>query len=232
MRRHFLIPMLHPKDIIPHLGRVGHFVDGYSAAELAKSWWKAGEFPHNVRAVLNKTEGWEGSDVLEAFFERRTDLDTGRAPSQTDLLILANCPRGNGNGIIAVEGKCNEPFGEVVSRWLVSEEASDKPDRLRFLREILSLEEGQVENLRYQLLHRTASAILEAHRFRCSRAVVLVHHFAQTPEENSKSFDDFCLFTKAVDAPIPGRNSSSVGRLFQGVDVRFAWVDDLPEAIK
>ena len=42
----------------------------------------------------------------------------------------------------------------------------------------------------YQLLHRTASSILEARRFGASHAVMLVHSFSQ----ELKHFDDYAGF--------------------------------------
>jgi hypothetical protein len=46
------------------------------------------------------------------------------------------------------------------------------------------------DSVRYQLLHRTASAVIEAERFGARHAVMLVHSFT----EENLWFDDFAEF--------------------------------------
>jgi hypothetical protein len=48
------------------------------------------------------------------------------------------------------------------------------------------------ETLRYQLFHRTASAIIEARRFRARDAVMIVHSFSDT----DAGFDDYKAFAE------------------------------------
>ena len=62
--------------------------------------------------------------------------------------------------------------------------------RLKFLLDLLELERDDVGEVGYQLLHRTASAILEARRFGASHAIMLVHSFSQ----ELKHFDDYKNF--------------------------------------
>ena len=50
----------------------------------------------------------------------------------------------------------------------------------RFLYELLQLDEDGVLDLRYELLHRTAAAVLEAQRFTTRYALMLVHSFSST----------------------------------------------------
>jgi hypothetical protein len=49
---------------------------------------------------------------------------------------------------------------------------------LAFLCELLQLDEADILDLRYQLLHRTATAILEAQRFAAHHSLMLVHSFS------------------------------------------------------
>ena len=92
--------------------------------------------------------------------------------------------------MITVEGKVSEPFGQLVPSWL--KDASDgKTRRLNYLCNVLNLESKRVMNTRYQLLHRAASAIIEAKRFNAKYAIMLVHSFSQTHEW----FKDFQNFT-------------------------------------
>jgi hypothetical protein len=71
----------------------------------------------------------------------------------------------------------DEAFDETVSDWLArraaeqmkrgrpKEPSAQAQERLAYLCRLLALEERHVGDLRYQLLHRTASALLEAERF-------------------------------------------------------------------
>ena len=84
---------------------------------------------------------------------------------------------------MSVEGKVSEPFGEIVDKWLHKDgQVANRRLRLEGLCRILNLEIGEVLDLRYQLLHRTASALIEAERFSASTAVMLVHSFSSKSE--------------------------------------------------
>lgn len=111
-----------------------------------------------------------------AFPEYKVALPGGGRPSQNDLFILAkdsDCELVT----IAVEGKVSEPFGPTLAEWKPTE-SKGKTIRFEFLRNLLGLKETP-SNIRYQLLHRSASAILEAQKFNAKSAVMLVHSFSQ-----------------------------------------------------
>ena len=93
--------------------------------------------------------------------ERCIELGDGLTPSQSD--VLAVLALKDELAVMTVEGKVKESFGEPVSVWLTgASDASGKPGRLKRLKETLELGGEDVGGLRYQLLHRTASAIYEA----------------------------------------------------------------------
>jgi hypothetical protein len=112
---------------------------------------------------------------------------------------------------VAVEGKVSEPFGPTIGEWLgpdSPELVSNKQCRLRGLCEIVGLSTAAPE-LRYQLLHRTASAVLEARRFLADHAVMLVHSFNQ----HDLWYDDFERFVVALGGrPEKGRLIHIAGR--------------------
>ncbi len=97
---------------------------------------------------------------MEGLFERDVDLRTPGHPSQTDLLAFVKLSRGN--AVIAVEGKVDEPFDRRVSAW--NDRSPGKERRLAALCAALGLRVADVGDIRYQLLHRTVSAIYEAQR--------------------------------------------------------------------
>ena len=79
-------------------------------------------------------------------------------------------------------------------------------------------------NIRYQLLHRTASALYEAQRYRTKRAIMLVHSFSVT----DTSFDDFKAFAQLTGTPLDAVNRVSEERECEGIRLRLAWVKDQP----
>jgi len=195
-----------------------HWRTGYSAKALAYCWQEAGDFPQSVRKVL-KNSGlrlFRDIKLLLAFPEYKVPLPGGRRASQSDISVLA---KGDGQLIsIMVEGKMHEPFGETVAEWRV-EGGRGKERRLDYLCQLIGLDKDKVNNIRYQLLHRTASAVIEAGRFNAPNALMLVHSFSETKEW----FDDYSQFLALFGAK--GKLDSLVfARNLDGVNLYFAWV--------
>ena len=63
------------------------------------------------------------------------------------------------------------------------------------------------DTIRYQLLHRTASAIIEAQRFNADCAVMLVHSFSQSGEW----FQDYAAFVEVMGGSAGENSIVSVG---------------------
>ena len=219
-RLFFAEPIKRPEDIIPHLAKQErHWKKGYSAYELACSWVGAKGIPNPVVAVLHQAEEFLGMELIEGFFEKETDLRSRGRPSQTDLLALIG--DGEGFAVLGIEGKVDEPFGPLVSEWLVDASAN-KRARLSVLQETMGLADHDVSNLRYQLLHRTAAAVYEAQRYKIRRAVMLVHSFS----DGHSWFDDFRAFADAIGTPVSGTNELSAKVGVEGISLRLGWVAD------
>ena len=75
------------------------------------------------------------------------------------------------------------------------------------------------DTTRYQLLHRTASAIIEARRFNAAHAVMLVHSFSQS----SEWFQDYAAFVSLMGGIAKENGIVSVGAR-SGVPLHLAWV--------
>lgn len=71
----------------------------------------SGECPLRPRQLPD----YAGAQLVEGLFEREVDLRTPGRRSQTDLLPFVKLVHGN--TVIAVEGKVDEPFGDLVSTW-------------------------------------------------------------------------------------------------------------------
>ena len=199
-----------------------HWKTGYSAKALAYAWQEAGDFPHSVKRVF-KNSGiklFQDIEMLIAFPEYTVSLPGGRRASQNDIFVLA---RGNDQLIsIAVEGKVDESFGELIADWKLHDMGGKKV-RLKFLCEVLQLDVTKIDHIRYQLLHRTASAVLEAKKFNARNALMLVHAFKKTKENYDQSFQDYSQFVELFG--VKGKPDSIVrGKKIDSINLYFGWV--------
>lgn len=215
-----LTPLIRPEDTRPFLADPElHWKKGYSAYELATSWIGAEDIPSPVRDILDTCPVFAHAKLITGFFERQTKLGTPGRASQTDLLAHVWLP--SGVGVIGVEGKCEESFGPIVREWNTS---PGRKVRLGHLCSMLGLSVEVASSLRYQLIHRTAAALIEAQAVRADSALMLVHSFSP----HQTWFNDFVDFSNAMSIPIGAKNCISAGRRISGVDIRLGWVSDKP----
>ena len=167
-----------------------HWVPGRSAMEIAKSWHNADGFPMPVSKVFQAAgEPCRSMKPLLVIPEHKVPLPGGTRPSQNDVWVLADCARGLAS--ITVEGKVDESFDRTIDDW--SKDGSlGKRERLEFLTRTIGLSTEPPGGIRYQLLHRAASALIEAGRFFATNAVMLVHSFSN----EDIGFQDYQAFTE------------------------------------
>lgn len=213
------VPMTKPEDVIGHLAKKRRdWKPDHSAQELAECWFGSRpDFPVAVRQVLATAPEYSQAELVDAFFEREVELGSLGRNSQTDLMVIAGL--SNELGVIAVEGKVDESFADPVIKWNTS---AGKQNRLVGLCSTLGLDHAQVGQVRYQLLHRTASAILEAKRYRSRHALMLVHSFSSS----HRWFDDFSAFSRMMGIPVDVHGRCSAVKECDGVNLRLAWVAD------
>jgi hypothetical protein len=166
-----------------------HWERGYSARTLAYCWEAARGLPPEVERLFQPMFG--GAELLLALPEHKVPLPGRGADSQSDILALV----GTAGGLItcAIEGKVDEPFGPMIGEWLV-DASPGKRQRLTYLCALLGLNEPAPASIRYQLLHRTASALIEAERFHASAAAMIVHSFCPT----GLWFEDFVALAELL----------------------------------
>jgi hypothetical protein len=216
-----LIPATKPEDWAVFLAdRNKQWKDGYSAKSLAESWQNANDLPSKIKSVLLKTLDGKFSDLemLIGIPEYKVNLPGGNRASQNDLFVLARTDQEMVS--IMVEGKVTESFGQLVEDW--REDASGgKKVRLDSLCCLLHLDQRVIGKIRYQILHRTASAILTANRYHCKIAMVLVHSF----DQNNASFNDYTEFLKLYN--LEAQLDNIVGPVSLGeVDTYWGWIAD------
>jgi len=217
----FFIPTNGPEDWKPLLAKPYHWKTGHSAKTLAYCWEEANDFPECVRRVFIKSgiELFQNVELLLAFPEYKVPLPGGSRPSQNDIFILA---KGNNQLIsMTVEGKVSESFGQTIAEWRPeNREGEGKEIRLKYLCDKLQLDEGQIDHIRYQLLHRTASAIIEAEKFNAQNALMLVHSFSQSDEW----FEDYSQFLALFGLNGITPDSLAFAKNINGIDLYLSWV--------
>lgn len=205
-----------------------HWKPQHSALELAVAWeavrQTARGLPQSVCDALDTVTELRGASLVIGLPEHVVELEGGGHGSQNDLWALLRV--GSSLVSMTVEAKAGETFDDLVSVWLTKKSSqtgkSNKPARLAALQRTLGIGEVDVSLLRYQLLHRAASALAEADRFRARFAVVLVQSFGDA--EDRESHTDFCNFASLMMAEVPVGELASVGRRTMPVPLYVGWV--------
>lgn len=167
-----------------------HWARGKSARTLAHCWEDYdGRFPSEVAETLRQCDALHDVKPLLILPEWKVPLPGGKTPSQNDVWVLAKV--GDEFISIAIEGKVDESFDKTLGEWKVNA-STGKKERLEYLVSCLGLNSEPPDGIYYQLMHRTASAVIEAERFGAKAAVMLVHSFSAT----STRFPEFREFVR------------------------------------
>jgi hypothetical protein len=185
------------------------WADGRSAKELARAWLETNEpnLPPEVAQVLATHEAFGVVQQWKAEPEAKLPFDEfDGEPRNSDLVVEATDQYGS--FLIAVEGKADEAFGELVGEALAAalerhlqNERSNGIARIQRLAHALfgARPEGTppLKRIRYQLMTACAGAISEAERRHMTRAIVLIHEFVtdktvdKRHDMNSRDLDRF-----------------------------------------
>ncbi|TKJ37956.1 hypothetical protein CEE37_13420 [candidate division LCP-89 bacterium B3_LCP] len=169
-----------------------HWKQGFSAMSTALSWEKSDELPPEIKAIFTSAEdeNLRDAQLVLAIPEYKVVLDGGPPPSQNDVFALVT----SSGGLIAmmVEGKAREDFDVPLEKWRQRTSIKGVHERMAQISENIGLSEPIPNHIRYQFLHRTASAVIETKRFFARYAIMLVQSFVENDDENH--FDDFIAF--------------------------------------
>lgn len=171
-----------------------HWKKGRSAMSAAACWEEnQPRLPSEIIQALEctKDKSFFNLELLVAIPEWKVDLPGGDTPSQTDILAITR--NKFGLVILGVEAKVDEPFGPTLQEKK-SDASKGQLRRISYLEQELGRTVPFGDRIRYQLLHRTVSAILTARAFHAPVAVMLVHSFSTV----SKWRDDFETFCKEL----------------------------------
>jgi hypothetical protein len=169
-----------------------HWKIGYSARTLANCWHVADGFPSEINHIFSSSTitAFQSIEPLLILPEYKVALSGAGKDSQNDIFVLAKT-QTHELASIMVEGKVDESFGNTLKSWKLANQGftDNKRKRLDYIQQQLGLE-NIPDDIYYQLLHRTASARIEAERFNASYALMIVHSFSQT----SKWFGEYARF--------------------------------------
>lgn len=196
-----------------------HWRTGYSARTLAHSWEAGDGLPPEVSALFPGSP-----ELLLAIPEHKTPLPGGRRETQCDVFALMKCD--GDTYAVAIEGKVDEPFGPTVGEWLV-DASPGKRQRITAICGYLGLPEPVPGHIRYQLLHRTAAAVIEAERFKTDRAAMIVHSFSP----KSRWFEDYAAFCALFDIEAKANGASTIS-LPGGRQLLLGWAAGTPEFLE
>ncbi len=199
-----------------------HWKSGASAMTTAAAWEAAADaLPPEIARLLDSSKDplLVGQHLLLALPEWQVPLPGGATTSNTD--VLAICRNDAGLCILGVEAKVLEAFGPTLAEKR-AEASPGQVERLAYLHGLLRVDRFD-DAVRYQLLHRTASALLTATEFHASVAVMLVHAF-DTPESQRTDFEAFRSAIGAREvAPLLYRVPG-----FESPTLYLAWCDGDP----
>ncbi len=173
-----------------------HWKAGRSAMSAAACWEEnEPHLPPEISGVLEASddESLASLELLVAIPEWEVDLPGGDRPSQTDVLAITRNELGL--VILGVEAKVDEPFGPTLGERKANA-SGGQLERIAYLESELGCTSALADNIRYQLLHRTVSALLTARAFHAVTAVMLVHSFSP----DSRWREDFEAFSAALGA--------------------------------
>ena len=170
------------RDLAPPAG-AHHWVDGRSAAELARDWIE-GDAASRVSSLLDTRPELAGAVLREAVAEKKTHFDAiGSGPRNHDLLVRG--ANDSGRITIGVEGKADESFDLPLREWREARtgkssrsRAPERLDRLTsaFFGTTLDATPA-LGSLGYQLLSALGGTLADARSDGATRAVLLVHEF-------------------------------------------------------
>lgn len=173
-----------------------HWKKARSAMTTAACWESTkGSLPADISCIFDMLNepSLANLRLLAAFPEWEVPLPGGDRSSFTDVLALAS----NAVGLvaIAVEAKVDEEFGPTLLSKR-AEASVGQNERIDYLYKVLHLKAPLPDTIRYQLLHRTASALFTAEEFHANTAVMLVHSFSLT----ARWREDYMAFCSAMGA--------------------------------
>ena len=120
------------------------------------------------------------------------------------------------------EGKVKEDFDETISNWENTSDVGIEVEVLGFIFSKIGIIGKDIDNLRYQLFHRLASAVIIAEKFHATNAIMIIQSFEI--DDNKNHFSDFFDFLKLYNHPSVNKSQLYNLNNVNGIDVFAGWV--------
>jgi hypothetical protein len=190
-------------DACPPKGGLDQWKDGYSAKESAKAWFREQHLslPREIASLLESCSDLRGFRLGTVTPELRTKLDGFRNGRNADVVAFGVAK--GGRTLIAVEAKASESFGPLIGERLETAITTKVPKRINALsqaifgRPVVSVDTSLAQ-IRYQLLHAVAGAVIEAKERGAEQVLFAVHYFPNGRRPISEAFSDFSNFVTAL----------------------------------
>jgi hypothetical protein len=121
--------------------------------------------------------------MVKGLVEHKVPMPGKGPDSQNDLFVFAEADL-----CIAIEGKVSESLGQTVQEW--HDGTPNRETRIQGILDLIGLPRTIPTSIRYQLLHRMASPVVEARKSGAQHAIMIIHSFSHL----DKSFVDFAAF--------------------------------------
>jgi hypothetical protein len=120
------------------------------------------------------------------------------------------------------------PVLRAVSENRLQGSSEGKKKRLEFLGDTLGKDFTDTSDIRYQLIHRTASAVILANTYFAKNALMLVHSFSR----ENRWFEDYQQFVELFGAKAELNQICRAYNSIRGVNLYFGWVKESSKYIK
>jgi hypothetical protein len=184
---------------------------GRSAMELARSWFTAPQpvLPPEVRELLDSHPDSRGAVLEEGWPERVTKLPFRGEGRNHDLVAVGSV--GPRRLLLSVEGKVDEPLGDLVGSYWRKSQKTAKSKAWKRIDALLEAAFGSGASanakpwseLRYQMLTALVGTAIEAANRKCDFAVFCVHEFvteSADPNKITHNADALAQFVRTLGA--------------------------------
>lgn len=187
---------------------------GRSAMELARSWFTAPQpmLPAEVRELLDSHPETRDAEFVTGWPELVTKLPFPGEGRNHDLVAVGKA--GSYRLLLAVEGKVDEPLGDLIGSYWRKSKRSEKSKAWKRIDALLDAAFGPSalatdkpwSELRYQLLTALVGTAIEAEKQECKLAVLCIQEFvtqSADPDKIKANGEALAQFVRTLGARTP-----------------------------
>ena len=190
--------------------------DGYSAKMLAYAWQDG--IPAKLNIILEHALRSEFKPLF-GFPEFVVSIPGGSRGSQNDIYVIGQAK--SELVVLMIEGKVKESFDKTLDDKVQELSHGYHNARLKYLCELLGIDLSQASKIRYQLIHRLASVVIEAQRIGSTKGFLIIHSFSK----NNDHYEDFQAFLSLFGVKSEF-NMPISGPKIGGIEVSFIWFNE------